>query len=559
LEGDVRSTQAGKRRTMLKITVRRDETKSTLMLEGKLAGPWVAEVENSWNVERAKAKEVLVDLNEVTFVDGAGKALLTRLHQTGATLICKGCLTRAIVAQACGESSDAATYQVKMNSTNKIIKAILIGFFAFAIQNSGTTRAQEKSVIQLTLHDAVALALKQNPQVQIGVLQAAQAKQDQNIARADLLPQAQLNVSDAVVRANLETAFGRPFPGFAEHLGPFQIFNAGPSASAPILNFAAWSRLHAARENTSAAHAGEQSIREDVVIQTVSQYLGALRAAAQVKAAQTRIDLAQALYDQAADLQKNGAGTGIDTLRANVELQNEKQVLIAAQTQFDVALFGLARLLSLDPRQPIQLSDVMSFFETPEFAVEGSIDRAYQARPEMMQIDARLRAAQANRHAAIDERLPSISGAGSWDYQGISINAGIPVYQYQVGAVVPLFTGGRIRAETTKADLEIKKVEQQRDDLRNQIALEVKTATAQLESARHQVEVANLGIQLAQEEVTQARDRFAAGVADNIEVVQAQDALSRASDNQIAALYQFNQSRADLARAIGQMESLYTK
>ena len=92
------------------------------------------------------------------------------------------------------------------------------------------------------------------------------------------------------------------------------------------------------------------------------------------------------------------------------------------------------------------------------------------------------------------------------------------------------------------------------------IALEVKTATARrLDSARHQVEVANLGIQLAQEEVTQARDRFAAGVANNIEVVQAQDALSRASDNQIAALYQFNQARADLARAIGQMESIYTK
>jgi outer membrane protein len=224
-----------------------------------------------------------------------------------------------------------------------------------------------------------------------------------------------------------------------------------------------------------------------------------------------------------------------------------------------VALYGLARLLSLDPRQPIQLSDAMSFFETPEFAIEGSIDRAYQVRPEMLQIDARLRAAQATRHAVIDERLPAVRGAASWDYQGVSIATGIPVYQYQVGAVVPIFTGGRIRAETAKAELEIKKVEQQRDDLRNQIALEVKTATAQLDSARHQVEVANLGIQLAQEEVTQARDRFSAGVANNIEVIQAQDALSRASDNQIAALYQFNQARADLARAIGQMESLYTK
>ena len=544
---------------MLKITVRRDETKSTLLIEGKLAGPWVTEVRNAWEAERAGAKEVLVDLNEVTFVDAEGKALLTKLHEAGVTLICKGCLTRAIVAQACGESSEGAVHQKKMNTSDKIIKLILIGFFAFAIQNSSAVRAQEKPFIQLTLHDAVVLALKQNPQVQIGVLQAAQAKQDQNIARSDLLPQAQLNVSDSVNRANLETAFGRPFPGFANHLGPFQIFNAGPSASTPILDFAAWSRLHAARENTSAAQAGEQSIREDLVLQTVSQYLGALRAAAQVKAAQTRIDLAQALYNQAADMQKNGAGTGIDTLRANVELQNEKQVLIAAQTQYDVALFGLARLLSLEPRQAIQLSDATSFFETPAFALEGSIDRAYQVRPEMLQIDARLRAAQASRHAAADERLPSIRGAASWDYQGVSINSGIPVYQYQVGAVVPLFTGGRIRAETVKADLEIKKVEQQRDDLRNQIALEVKTATAQLESARHQVEVANLGIQLAQEEVAQARDRFSAGVADNIEVVQAQDALSRASDNQIAALYQFNQARADLARAIGQMESLYTK
>jgi outer membrane protein len=544
---------------MLKITVQQDETKSSLLIAGKLAGAWVAEVRTAWEAERVKGKEVLVDLNDVTFVDAEGKALLKKLHEAGATLVCKGCLTSAIVAQACGESSEGATHQKKMNTSHKIIKAILIGFFAFAIQNSARAQAQEKTAVQLTLHDAVVLALKQNPQVQIGVLQTAQAKQDQNIARADLLPQAQLNVSDAVERANLETALGTKFPGFPEHIGPFQIFNAGPSANVPVLDFAAWSRLHAARENTSAAHAGEQSIREDLVLQTVSQYLGALRAAAQVKAAQTRIDLAQALYNQAADMQKNGAGTGIDTLRANVELQNEKQVLIAALTQYDVALYGLARLLSLDPRQPIQLSDVTSFFETPTFAIEGSIDRAYQARPEMAQIDARLRAAQASRHAAIDERLPSIRATGNWDYQGVSISTGIPVYQYQVGAEVPLFTGGRIRAETVKADLEIKKVEQQRDDLRNQIALEVKTAMAQLDSARHQVEVANLGIQLAQEEVTQARDRFTAGVADNIEVVQAQDALSRASDNQIAALYQFNQARADLARAIGQMESLYTK
>ena len=124
---------------------------------------------------------------------------------------------------------------------------------------------------------------------------------------------------------------------------------------------------------------------------------------------------------------------------------------------------------------------------------------------------------------------------------------------------MPLFTGGRIHAEVVRADLEIKKIEQQQADLRNQIALDVKTALINLNSARNEVQVANLGIQLSNEEVLQARDRFRAGVANNIEVIQAQDSLARANDNQIAALYRFNQARADLARSIGQMEKIYAK
>jgi outer membrane protein TolC len=124
---------------------------------------------------------------------------------------------------------------------------------------------------------------------------------------------------------------------------------------------------------------------------------------------------------------------------------------------------------------------------------------------------------------------------------------------------MPLFTGGRIRAEIVKADLELQKIDQQKADLRNQIALDVKTALLNLQSARSEVQVANLGVQLAKEEVDQARDRFKAGVANNIEVISAQDSLSRANDNQIAALYRFNQARADFARAVGQMEKTYAK
>jgi outer membrane protein len=124
---------------------------------------------------------------------------------------------------------------------------------------------------------------------------------------------------------------------------------------------------------------------------------------------------------------------------------------------------------------------------------------------------------------------------------------------------MPLFTGGRIHAEIAKANLELQKIDQQKMDLRNQIALDVKTALLNLESARSEVQVANLGVQLAKEEVEQARDRFRAGVANNIEVISAQDSLSRANDNQIAALFRFNQARADFARSVGEMERTYSK
>jgi outer membrane protein TolC len=148
---------------------------------------------------------------------------------------------------------------------------------------------------------------------------------------------------------------------------------------------------------------------------------------------------------------------------------------------------------------------------------------------------------------------------GNWDYLGTSTSTGIPTYTYAASVSMPIFTGGRIHAEITRANLEIQKLEQQQQDLRNQIALDVKTALINLNSARNEVQVANLGVQLSKEEVDQARDRFKAGVANNIEVIQAQDSLARANDNQIAALYRFNQARADLARSIGQMEKVYAK
>jgi len=419
--------------------------------------------------------------------------------------------------------------------------------------------AQDTTPLRLTLRDAVALALKQNPQVIIANLGVSISQQERNIARSALLPQAFGNVSETVQRTNLQAFIGQSLPGFPQHVGPVYISQGGVNLNASVWDLTLWRRYRASQYGIDSSRAQEITVREESVLLVVSQYLGSMRAAADVQAAQSRVDLAQALYNQAADLQRNGVGTGIDTLRANVQLQNETQRLIVSRTQLETSLYGLSRLLNVDPHRPIELSDRNAFFETPSQVPEQTIERAYTQRPELRRLLAQERQAEIQRQTAGDQRLPRFTIGGFWAEQGLSPQSAIPVYEYRGSADFPLFTGGRIQAQRAEADLQLRQVKQQEQELRNQIALEVRTAVAQVEASRHEVDVANLGVQLARQEVDQARDRFQAGVANNIEVITAQDELARANDNQIAALYRYSQARADLAHAAGQMEALYAQ
>lgn len=433
-----------------------------------------------------------------------------------------------------------------------MLRTVLLLGFAFGC-------FAQDAPLALSLKDAVALALKQNPQVILAHLNTAQSEQDRLIARSALLPQIDANVAESGARVNLQAAIGVTIPGFPQHVGPYNVFQAGAGLRSPVFDLTLWNRYRASRVGIDAGRAQELAAREVSVLLVVSQYLGAQRAAADVEAAQSRVDLAQALFNQASDLQKNGAGTGIDTLRANVEFQNEKQRLIAARTQLDGALFALAQLLSIDPHRVISLSDQVSFFDTPPVPEGQTLEHAFAARPELRSLQAQEQRAALEWKAAGDERLPKLSFAGVWMQQGLTPSTVIPVYQYQANLDVPLFTGGRIDAERAKADLAIRQLKQREQETRNRVGQEVKTALSQLDAARSEVEVARLGVDLARQEVEQARDRFQAGVANNIEVVSAQDALSRANDNQIGALYRYNQARVGLAYATGQMESLYAK
>lgn len=530
---------------MLRITVQENGTKRRIELAGRICGPWVAELEKTWQAAATCGSEVEIDLRDVTGVDAAGRELLEKMHGAGARMIVCGVAMRALIEE----------FAAKALPRVVLLLAALILFPAVLAR----AQSEAPATIRLTLRNAVNIALRQNPQVAIANLDLAESQENRTIARAALLPAASFNASETVARGNFAAVLGTNVPGLPGHYGPFWVIQSGPSFSAPLFDLTLWERWRASKENVSASSAQQATAREQNAQLVVSQYLAGLRAAADVRAAKSRVELAKALLDLAADQQRNGVGTAIDTLRANVQYQNEIQRYSQAETQLKVSLYGLSRLLNFDPRQNIQLADEASFFETPAFHSEETLGAAYEQRPEVKAVLAQIRAAELEKRAASEERLPRLAVNGNWGLQGLTPNTMIPAYQFGASLEVPLFTGGRIAAETAAADLEIRKLAQTEQDLKNEIAQEVKTALAELESARVQVQAANLGVGFAREEVAQAQDRFRAGVANNIEVITGQDELARANDNQIAALYSYNQARADLARATGQMEALYSK
>ncbi len=543
---------------MLRVSTSSNKSGVTLKVEGRLAGPWVEEFRARWTTDKEifQSQALSVDLTNLTFVDDAGKGLLMEIRTSGVMLVGSGVMTKSLI----DEINQAAMNLGPADDRRKsiVVKGLAILFLTAPLVVP-RMHAQQSASVKLTLQQAIQLALKQNPQVQIAALDLAQSEEDREVGRSALRPQIGIRTTEGVQRFNLDAFLGKPLPGVAQHAGPCQTFQSAAGFTLPVFDLTLWRRLDAAKYSTAATAAGEKGVREQIVLLVVSQYLGSLRAAADVRAVQSRVDLAQALYDQAADLQNHGVGTGLDTLRANVQLQNEKQRLILAQTQMKTSLFALSRLLNIDPAQSLELTDEVRFFETPGIEAAQSIEQAYTTRPEIQALEAREQVIQSQRKAAGDQRLPKLTLSGFWGYQGLSLPTSIPAYTFQATLDVPLYTGGRIHAEMAKADIELRKVAREREELRNRIALEVKTSVEQLAASRHEVEVANLGVKLAEEEVSQARDRFQAGVANNIEVVSAQDAFARANDNQIAALYRYNQSRAELAHATGQMETLYAK
>ncbi len=435
-----------------------------------------------------------------------------------------------------------------------------ISVLLLVLQTSFPVSAQQAptgapAALHVTLKEAVQLALKQNPQRIIAQLLVSESDRNSQIARSVLLPQASVAANAALSQYNFQSVESTT----RRAAGPFQYIEAGPTFSQTVLNLPLIRGYQIGKEGTREARADEQTTRENVVAAVVGQYLEVLQALATRDAAAARVALAQRLYDQANELQKTGVGLNIDTVRANVELQNERQNLIDAETQTRTTRYGLAELLDLPRDQDLEVTDRLDFYQLPALEQQALLNQALTSRPEIRSLNSQKRIAQLSLDSAREEPLPQLQFSGFWFYQGQHFNDGIPAYTYAISLEFPVFTGGRIRAERARAKVEEERVAENRRLLEARIVKEVKTALDELNAARNAVDVATLGYKLAEEEVAQAQRRFAAGVTTNVEVITAQDALARASDNQISALFRFNLSRANLARATGEIEAMYTK
>jgi outer membrane protein TolC len=277
-------------------------------------------------------------------------------------------------------------------------------------------------------------------------------------------------------------------------------------------------------------------------------------AAHRIETGTAQVVAAQSVYDQASDFQKNGVVPVIEVLRAQVELQTQQQRLISYKSEVGKLKLRLARAIGLPDGQAFDLTDAIPYSSLPPLKPDDAIERAYASRTDYQSAEMRVRAAELSRKAAEADRLPTADFSGDYGAIGPALNNSHGTYTAVVGVNFPVFQGGRVRNEVLQADAELERRKAELADLRGRIAYEIRAAYLDLESAGEQTKVAESTVTLAQQQLTQSQDRFAAGVTDNLEVVQAQEAVATANENYISSLYVYNAAKATLGRSMGDAE-----
>ena len=435
---------------------------------------------------------------------------------------------------------------------------------AFAQDGSAGTAIFRGSVPQGTASaEPLALSLKSTVeralQFNLGlILQDASSDLAQGArwrALSDLLPRVSGSVSARRQVINLE-AFGFPAPD--PIVGPFNTVDARIGLSQPIVDLRAMFDAKAAGANARAATAGVKSARELVVLVAVNLYLEAVTAGSRIEVVRAQQETADQLAVQARDLKTAGLVAGLDVVRAEVEVQRLRQRRVAADNAYAKSLLHLGRAIGLPPGQVVRLTDPIPYAPLADVTLEQALADAYAQRPDYVAARERLTAAESAHRAATSELLPSLRFDADYGTIGQEWGTAHPTYAVAATVRVPVFEGGRAQARRLETNAVVRQRRAEADDLRGRIDVEVREAMLDVTAAAQELVAADATVALATQALTQARDRFAAGVAGNLEVTQAQEALATASDARLDVLYRHNLAKAALARAVGTAEQAVT-
>ena len=413
-------------------------------------------------------------------------------------------------------------------------------------------------VSTLSLEQAIVLAIDNNLATLLAKERENEARGFQKQALSGLLP----NISGTTYQASLTENLaalgftGARFPGFTStFIGPFKNFDARARFQQTIFNLSALRNYQAGRAGVRAAQFEEAIAREQVATATALAYLETMRGDRSVSAAQANVTLGQALLKLAVDQRGAGVATGVDVTRAETRLAQEQVRLSQAQTDDEEARLQLQRIVGLPLGSPFTLSDPFSFSAEALPTIETAVATALDTRSEVRAAEVQLSVSELEARATRAEQLPSLEFVGDYGISGITpVSSALPTRRYAIQLDVPIFNGGLTRGRIEVANSRQRQTELQLASVQGQVAEDVRLAYATLRTTSDGVRAADQAVTLAERELQMSRDRFGAGVGDNIELVTAQTTLADARLDQVTALATYNGARLNLAASLGRAQ-----
>jgi outer membrane protein TolC len=409
---------------------------------------------------------------------------------------------------------------------------------------------------KLSLQEAVQRGLAYNLGA-VGLTQAVnQAHGQARVVRAALLPNLTGNLQETVQQTDLQALglrIGSPVPGFSipTIVGPFNFFDLRARLSQTVVDMTAWNNHKTANETLRANQLSARDSRDLVVLAVGGAYLQVIAAEARVKSARAQLETANALYRQAAEQRAVGVVAQVDVDRTQVQALTQQQRLTSLINDLAKQKINLARITGLPPNDQYALTDEVPFSPAPALSVDEALRQALDQRADLKAAKVQVRAAELSVSAARSERLPSLSVNA--DYGVIGVNPAQSHGTFSVTGTlrVPLWEGGRAGGSREQATAALTQRQAELEDLKLEVEGQVRKAYLDLEAAASQVEVSQKNVQVAKETLDLTKQRVDAGVANSVELVQSQEALSNADLDYINSVFAHNVAKLSVARYVG--------